>query len=570
MAKRSSPEDLGALADGVVSESSPRAVPAGDVVSYEFDVGADRYIEFIHSNDTGESATVDVFDGDGQAIMDTASQSPIWGVRGAGRAPFLYTEEPGEILVVLQYNQDVGTHQLRARQVAGRDLGTLGIGEEVTITEASTLERGFSEFLAVSADEAMAVSAHFARGQGASSSCTIYDADTAELTFDSPRLGECHIGATLDDGGPFLARMSATEGDLSQVDARLIGMPLSEDFGTLGVDSTTTSSTLEAFHTGQVYSARVTVQAGQLLEVWHNSDSSQRARFRLLAEDGSELLSNNSFGNIASSNLASYAYWFADQETTLTVELTGGTRLAQNEVLTVSSTTIDDFGALAVGQTATNHGAQGLERAQRAFHEVRLDSPAWLEAAVSGATATTDVNLLVYDAQMNLQYHIQTMGEGADLSRTYFEAGDYLFVAAAADATPSYDLSVTRTGPPDYLSVPAATIPAQSQASDTIDVTGCTSVSDIEVYVDISSPGDRYLEITLESPSGAVVALHNKTGSFSEGELLGWYPADLTPHASLTRFLATSGDGPWTITVQNDSAYRSTLLDTWAMELTCS
>ena len=54
------------------------------------------------------------------------------------------------------------------------------------------------------------------------------------------------------------------------------------------------------------------------------------------------------------------------------------------------------------------------------------------------------------------------------------------------------------------------------------------TISEVEVFVDITHTYQGDLIVTLTSPAGTDVILHSRTGSPTD-DLYGWYPADLAP-----------------------------------------
>ena len=79
------------------------------------------------------------------------------------------------------------------------------------------------------------------------------------------------------------------------------------------------------------------------------------------------------------------------------------------------------------------------------------------------------------------------------------------------------------------------------------------------------------LLITLYSPSGYSVILHNYTGWDTE-DIYGYYASStgtLLPHDSLSTLVGVSGDGTWTLTVEDSVGGDSGQLNSWSLDLIC-
>jgi subtilisin-like proprotein convertase family protein len=135
----------------------------------------------------------------------------------------------------------------------------------------------------------------------------------------------------------------------------------------------------------------------------------------------------------------------------------------------------------------------------------------------------------------------------------------------------SYTLTASLAGPPDFSSAPGLAIPdgdIVTGASDTMEVTGCTTITDVSVYFDISHGWRGDLDIDLTSPNGTTVRLWEDTGGSTE-DLIGWMPMKWTPANSLAAFNGTSGNGEWTLTVYDDADIIAGTLNEWGLTLTC-
>ncbi len=119
-------------------------------------------------------------------------------------------------------------------------------------------------------------------------------------------------------------------------------------------------------------------------------------------------------------------------------------------------------------------------------------------------------------------------------------------------------------------SQPALSIPdsTPSGVSDTISISGCTTVTDVLVGVEIPHTWKGDLSVDLTSPSGDTVLLHDRSGG-SASDVIGFYPTTLTPAGSLSTFNSTAGDGDWTLSVSDNVGGDTGTLNSWTLALAC-
>jgi len=121
-------------------------------------------------------------------------------------------------------------------------------------------------------------------------------------------------------------------------------------------------------------------------------------------------------------------------------------------------------------------------------------------------------------------------------------------------------------------STPALAIPDDDPTgvTDLVSIGGpaCTVV-DVNVDVDISHTYSGDLHVALTSPDGlTTVVLHLESGDPTD-DIIGNYPATLTPSESLDAFLGTAGVGDWTLSLVDTVAMDVGTLNSWSVNLTC-
>jgi|GEM_PF-3959978 len=121
-------------------------------------------------------------------------------------------------------------------------------------------------------------------------------------------------------------------------------------------------------------------------------------------------------------------------------------------------------------------------------------------------------------------------------------------VRDAAGSGGDYTVDVSVRTPLTGSSAPGTTIPDNDPTGidDTINIASTCTVASISVDVNVGHHyiGDVILKLT--SPNGTEVLLHNRTGGSSD-DIIGNYPATLTPDGNLGDFTGEEAMGDWTI-----------------------
>jgi len=125
------------------------------------------------------------------------------------------------------------------------------------------------------------------------------------------------------------------------------------------------------------------------------------------------------------------------------------------------------------------------------------------------------------------------------------------------------------TGVPQGASVsatPGIAINDNSQFTTTLTVTGtgATVTSNFSVDMDITHTYQGDLVVTLWSPSGTPVILHNGTGG-TTNDIIGNYPDTLTPAQPLSAFLGEPLDGLWELVVADNAGGDTGTLNAWGI-----
>ena len=112
------------------------------------------------------------------------------------------------------------------------------------------------------------------------------------------------------------------------------------------------------------------------------------------------------------------------------------------------------------------------------------------------------------------------------------------------------------------LSIPDSSLPVTSQLS----VSDVRTITDVNVQLNITHGYIGDLIVSLISPSGTVVILHNRSGS-SSNNITATYDLAATPYDSLTLFNNEPSQGIWTLSVQDTEAGDSGTLTSWSLTI---
>jgi len=139
------------------------------------------------------------------------------------------------------------------------------------------------------------------------------------------------------------------------------------------------------------------------------------------------------------------------------------------------------------------------------------------------------------------------------------DAGAAVSEALGRMGTPSPSI-IMKTSSPE-LSIPDNN---QTGAQDTINITDGATVASIKVSVDITHTFIGDLRVTLRSPAGTTVALHDRNGGNADNIKKTF---DLTTTPGLGALNGQSVQGDWTLLVQDLAAVDVGRLNSWKLEI---
>jgi subtilisin-like proprotein convertase family protein len=122
----------------------------------------------------------------------------------------------------------------------------------------------------------------------------------------------------------------------------------------------------------------------------------------------------------------------------------------------------------------------------------------------------------------------------------------------------------------EHCESPNLSIPDNTPAGvyDTLVFTEDMTITDVEVYVNITHTyiGDLIIELT--SPEGTTVRLHSRTGG-GNNNLVGWYDSELAVDGpgSLSDYIGEGSMGEWEIWVSDNAGVDVGTLNTWCVHI---
>jgi subtilisin-like proprotein convertase family protein len=132
------------------------------------------------------------------------------------------------------------------------------------------------------------------------------------------------------------------------------------------------------------------------------------------------------------------------------------------------------------------------------------------------------------------------------------------------------DMTLAPVSDVEVCGSPEVSIPDATPAGvyDTVTVEDELTVTEVEVYVNLTHTYIGDLIVELESPEGTTVRLHDETGS-SDDNIVGWYEADLVVDGpgSLSDFAGESSAGEWQIWVSDNVGADTGVLHTWCVRV---
>ncbi len=105
-----------------------------------------------------------------------------------------------------------------------------------------------------------------------------------------------------------------------------------------------------------------------------------------------------------------------------------------------------------------------------------------------------------------------------------------------------------------------------STVESTLDYLDAVTISEVNVFVDIKHTSIGQLDVTLISPLGTTVLLHNNSGG-STDNIFTWYDTETQPAESLSKLNGENAQGVWKLRVEDSSSPDTGMIDNWKIEV---
>ena len=115
---------------------------------------------------------------------------------------------------------------------------------------------------------------------------------------------------------------------------------------------------------------------------------------------------------------------------------------------------------------------------------------------------------------------------------------------------------------------PSLAIPTNSTASSNLSISGCSEVTDVSIATNLPTGTASMIYIDLYAPNQGGDPIALRAGAF--GTLSTVYPDETAPVESLDPLLGNSGNGVWSLEIENTSSFSAASLASWSVHLTCT
>jgi subtilisin-like proprotein convertase family protein len=143
-------------------------------------------------------------------------------------------------------------------------------------------------------------------------------------------------------------------------------------------------------------------------------------------------------------------------------------------------------------------------------------------------------------------------------------------VVEEGQQTGGVDMVLYPTVTSEQCESPALSIPDSYPTGvyDTLEFAEDLSITDVEIYVNITHTYIGDLIVEVRSPAGTTVRLHNRSGG-SADNIVGWYDSELPVDGpgSLADFVGEQSVGEWRIWVSDNAGADVGVLNTWCVQV---
>ena len=142
---------------------------------------------------------------------------------------------------------------------------------------------------------------------------------------------------------------------------------------------------------------------------------------------------------------------------------------------------------------------------------------------------------------------------------------DMQVTLASGEARTGVDCVMNSTLQMDQCASPGLAISDNSTVFNVMNVAQAGVIGSVRVYVNITHTYQGDLTVTLTSPAGTQVILHNRTGSGTDN-IIGWYPDALIPAGNLSGLAGQTMQGDWRLTVSDGAGGDVGIFNQWCLQ----
>ena len=106
----------------------------------------------------------------------------------------------------------------------------------------------------------------------------------------------------------------------------------------------------------------------------------------------------------------------------------------------------------------------------------------------------------------------------------------------------------------------------RATATSTLSFPGDMEIDEVNVYADVTHPYKGDLVVSIVSPSGSPVILHDHSGG-SGDNVMGWFDTNLGTFEMLSRFEGEHSSGTWTLRILDSVPANTGTLNSWQLQV---
>ncbi len=310
----------------------------------------------------------------------------------------------------------------------------------------------------------------------------------------------------------------------------------------------------------------IDLDAGEYVGVSQFNTQGEEVSAYFYDDDGNELTMTDELVISIADEGQNYLYWLADEAQTVTVELENDTG---DDLDSISYDLVDgmsDAVDIDDGDLQTVDHTETLTRGQRHYVVADIDHDELLAVRVEGAS--DDAYISVHDGD-------EVVADGTNMLRFVPELKEHVvYIEAPQTLSDGFEVEFEESDIFEVSETSSPGAPFAQSYSDDIDISSCPEIDDIEVEVDIEHWWRGDLIVDIIAPNGDEARIHNESGG-SDNDIIGTYPypsdPDLEDGDALLDFIGQSGEGTWTISIQDTwtSGTQYGDLHSWTLHLTC-